>query len=449
MTDFIDQLDPSTLLPHPLNKQLYDCTPTSDLVSSIREHGIVEPLVVTPARILISGHRRREAALLLNIRLVPVITRVVSDDLGSIIAFNTHRKKTWTEVYREACALMPRASKAAEARKLEGARRGAAIRHGGNTGSSTHRKRAIDDVAERLNVSRETLRKLFRIFEALANKDAPNEIGERLDAHEYTVHQAHRLVCRSKRLSAAKQQIESATREGTFDWSERILWTDVWEFYKNRDNGFHEAHLDAGIVLDQAYGSPPADLFINLIHHFSARCDLVIDPFAGRGQVHRVAEAMGRRAWSSDLNPKAAFIQKLDALQGPPATLERSSLIIIDPPYGRDYRYSNDARDLSQLEMGEGWTSAVASVVRLWSQALSATGRLAIIVGNRFDTTQGKLLDRSRSLASRLESEFVLEQRIFAPYSPSHFRGYRIDRARRAGILLGRSREILVVRPGQ
>lgn len=440
-------IEPVELIPNPLNAEIYDATPTPDLLQSIRDHGIIEPLVASNEQVLVSGHRRRLAAIKLGLDVVPVLLRPVEDELGEIIAFNTHRKKTWSEVVREARMLMPRAEFAARERRLEGARRGGRRRQGATESEVSPRKRAIEDVAERLSLSRETLRKLVRVFAAVERNEAPRAIVHRLDIGELTVHQAHRFVCRARTLAAKHAEATEAARHGTFDWSERLCWTDVWEFYDRRDNGFHDVQADEDVVLHGAYGAPPADLFINLIHHFSRPGDLVVDPFAGRGQVHRIAEAMGRRAWSCDLAPRTTFAVQRDASLGPPAALAGAGLVVLDPPYGRDFTYTDDPDDLSLSDLDSGWTERLAEIARLWSRCLRPGGLMAAVIGNRYDVPNRRQLDRSWALAGAVGDSLQLVRRISAPYSPSHFRGYRIDWAERHGAMLSRSREVLVFRP--
>ncbi|MFU8829397.1 MAG: hypothetical protein ACNA8P_08185, partial [Phycisphaerales bacterium] len=49
MTDRLEirSVRPHDLIPNPLNAEIYDSTPTPDLIESIRQHGIIEPLVAT------------------------------------------------------------------------------------------------------------------------------------------------------------------------------------------------------------------------------------------------------------------------------------------------------------------------------------------------------------------------------------------------------------------
>jgi ParB family chromosome partitioning protein len=61
----------------------FDAGEMDELAASIREHGIIQPLIVSPARggnfTLIAGERRLQAAKLAGLKTVPVIVRQASD----------------------------------------------------------------------------------------------------------------------------------------------------------------------------------------------------------------------------------------------------------------------------------------------------------------------------------------------------------------------------------
>lgn len=65
-------------------RQHFDPATIEELSESIRRDGIIEPLVVTPREeggyVLLAGHRRRRAALLIDLRRVPAIVRRKVDD---------------------------------------------------------------------------------------------------------------------------------------------------------------------------------------------------------------------------------------------------------------------------------------------------------------------------------------------------------------------------------
>lgn len=92
------------LSPHPLNEQIYsNLKPDQALLDSIQSHGLLEPIVVTPEGLIISGHRRSEACRQLG--FVMVDTRQIND-VGErleekLIEFNRQRIKTSLERVRE------------------------------------------------------------------------------------------------------------------------------------------------------------------------------------------------------------------------------------------------------------------------------------------------------------------------------------------------------------
>jgi hypothetical protein len=75
------------------------------LAESIREHGILHPLVITTDCVILSGHRRYCAAKLAGLDSVPVIFASASSDdpefIKLLVAANTARDKTLAEVIRE------------------------------------------------------------------------------------------------------------------------------------------------------------------------------------------------------------------------------------------------------------------------------------------------------------------------------------------------------------
>src|ERR1700677_309364 len=77
-----------------------------DLLSSIRDNGILVPLVVVPGNDqvsweVISGHRRLVCAQVLHLADVPCEIRHFQDDLGqrqTILEYNRQRRKTFTQL---------------------------------------------------------------------------------------------------------------------------------------------------------------------------------------------------------------------------------------------------------------------------------------------------------------------------------------------------------------
>jgi len=64
----------SELSQHPKNDEIYGDTDELEdtFIASIREKGVLEPLVITDGKQVISGHRRLEAARQVGLESVPV-----------------------------------------------------------------------------------------------------------------------------------------------------------------------------------------------------------------------------------------------------------------------------------------------------------------------------------------------------------------------------------------
>lgn len=98
------------IAPADVNRDIYKPVDPDDpeirrLAETIREHGILHPLMITTDRVIISGHRRHCAAQVAGLDSVPVmVAPVASDDpqfVKLLVTANTARDKTLAEVIRE------------------------------------------------------------------------------------------------------------------------------------------------------------------------------------------------------------------------------------------------------------------------------------------------------------------------------------------------------------
>lgn len=106
------QIDLASIRPSPENEQLYKPVKRDDpaiqaLAESIRERGVIEPLVITQDYWIISGHRRFAAANLVGLDQVPcrVMDFRKADDpdrfLRLLREYNRQREKSVDEIIRE------------------------------------------------------------------------------------------------------------------------------------------------------------------------------------------------------------------------------------------------------------------------------------------------------------------------------------------------------------
>jgi ParB/RepB/Spo0J family partition protein len=84
----------ASLKPNPLNPRVSADEDLGELVESIRQVGLLQPLVITPAGLIIAGHRRAKACAIVGLTDVPVIIRDISeaDQLSAMLAENVARQ---------------------------------------------------------------------------------------------------------------------------------------------------------------------------------------------------------------------------------------------------------------------------------------------------------------------------------------------------------------------
>lgn len=94
----------SELQPHPENARIYGDTADNDLVESIANNGILNPLLITHDNRIISGHRRYDAARKLGLADIPVVVFLSDDELDileALIESNRQRNKDGLVIGRE------------------------------------------------------------------------------------------------------------------------------------------------------------------------------------------------------------------------------------------------------------------------------------------------------------------------------------------------------------
>lgn len=98
--------NPRELKPHKTNVEIYGTeTIDIDLVDSIKNKGILEPIVILEDNTILSGHRRWVAAKELKLERIPCRSMSFSDDLDekeALVEFNRQRNKTYSQRMNEA-----------------------------------------------------------------------------------------------------------------------------------------------------------------------------------------------------------------------------------------------------------------------------------------------------------------------------------------------------------
>ena len=124
-----------------------------DLIESVRQEGILVPLVVTPRGDLwevISGHRRLACARALGWESVPCETRgfdTIGDRQRAVLDYNRQRRKNFSQMMREADAIESLKSTKARSRREEN------LRQFRKEDSDTSDRRNSDDRKGRTDVA--------------------------------------------------------------------------------------------------------------------------------------------------------------------------------------------------------------------------------------------------------------------------------------------------------
>ena len=93
----------SQIIPNPIHDEIYSTNDIEDLVESMEKYGLLEPIILNPEKMIISGHRRYLAAKFLGWEEIEVIFREVDQEHMeyTIISSNQHRKKKSSELMNE------------------------------------------------------------------------------------------------------------------------------------------------------------------------------------------------------------------------------------------------------------------------------------------------------------------------------------------------------------
>ena len=154
MKEYIQQLSPDKLVPfqnHPY--QVREDAALSELMESIRTHGVLSPLLARPkgeSYELVSGHRRRLAAQKLGLPTVPVLVREMTDVEAVILMVDSNLQRE---------NLMPSEKAFAYKMKLE------AMKHQGRATSRqlVGKSESADEVGQESGKSGRTIQRYIRL----------------------------------------------------------------------------------------------------------------------------------------------------------------------------------------------------------------------------------------------------------------------------------------------
>lgn len=400
-----------------------------DLIESVRVHGILVPLVVAPegsAWEVISGHRRLACARRLGLPDVPCEIRPLrtrSERKLAVLEYNRQRRKTFSQLMREADALESLQAAAARRRRLDNLCQFQAESGSSECRNSDARRGRTDaTIARALGLGGKDLYRQARAVWRSAQSGDPRARSSlaQVDAGTKTIHAAYKDLRRRDRFSAGF----------------RPTPYDVWPF--KHDRAFGIPHP----------GSIPPAIVAHTLHYFTVPDALVVDPMAGGGTTIDVCASMGRRCIAYDLYPIRPDVQKHDVKCGFPSETSECDLIFCDPPYHTMLArlYAADAVANAPLT---AWVDFLDQLARDAFATLRPGGYIALLLANQTEKDlpagYGYLDHAFFGYDALRAAGFLPERRISCPmdggYLPQHVR-----RARADGRMLGQVRDLLVMR---
>jgi|GEM_PF-2701855 len=122
------------------------------------------------------------------------------------------------------------------------------------------------------------------------------------------------------------------------------------------------------------------DLARAILARYAAPGDAIVDLTAGSGTVAQVAATRGLRSWSSDLEPRAKFVHKMNARE---VTFENgltpgcANLVLVHPP---TFAYWEQTRPKGTVAGPEGYADLIAELLD-GAMQIAAPDALLVLVG--------------------------------------------------------------------
>ncbi len=411
------------LKPHPQNVLLYDA-PTGpewvDFLASIKTHGIMEPLLIRPDDVIISGHRRWQAAKELGILEVPcnIITPDnETDELFKLVEANRYRKKKVMEIMREA-ALLESLEK-----KL-----GFSGSKGFGWNQQTPPGRSKERIAEALGIgSHVTYDKMKKVFEAAKTIPYVKTVLAEVDSGKKSINAAWEVV----------RKITYPAKEGP---GFELKCYNVWTF----------SQCDPALGISHP-GRIPGQVVQNLLWYYTNEGDFVVDPFAGGGISIDACSLSNRKCLALDIAPVREDIIQWDISKGYPPEAKDANLIFADPPYFNvlEDEYKALSTETAAGLSYEDFKEFLANLVKDSHSTLAPGGHFALLIMPQFMKLPEGLTDGYIDWPVMVyncmkEVGFKMVKRIIQVWPTSIYNAMQVSAAKEKKSILPISGDIIV-----
>lgn len=236
---------PEELNEHPANDEIYQNDELGeDFVESVEKNGVLEPLVITNGKKVISGHRRRRAAKQVGLDSIPcryVEFEEEEDEILALIDFNRQRDKTKGEKVREGRMYFKSRQKRNKEKKEEAGREYGVGETKNDEKVSPHGEKANNsdsykEAAETVGVSKNSLNRGMNVLETAESESEDEDVKEVAEA------EMEKLDENEQSYRGASENVEAARELRGLADDEDDLVSDIAEEHLQRvKNGDREA----------------------------------------------------------------------------------------------------------------------------------------------------------------------------------------------------------------
>lgn len=359
-------VNPNQLKPHPKNAEIYFDL-NDGLDKSIKQHGILRPIIVNRDFVILDGHRRWVRAKKFGVKEVPIEIREFQNEIIALIELNRYRVKQPREVYNESRVLSEELAKQSKVGRPSKETLSNLTKL--SPKDVTHVR---DEVAKKLNVSNGQLYKIKKIYE---NEEKIPKTVKELDSKKISVHQAFKTLQQVEHKTQPTKIEPPKSAEGL---PNEFFITNVWMLLEKRPDGYgskdFRGNCDPTIVdqtLRRYLGSSEIQKGVT-----------ILDPMAGSGTFIDVAKNLGiTNILAFDIKPLRDDIQFGDAEKLP---LDNDSIdfVFCHYPYWNMWKYSDHPEDLSNVDY-ETFLRKVENIFKEFYRILKKNSYLCILIGNK------------------------------------------------------------------
>ena len=227
---YFEQVDPATLRPCPRNKHVFGPTEdelTPEFLASIKEDGVLAPIIVNSKRMICDGHRRTAAAVKVGLKSVPCYVSDHEDIDKTLHAWDTLQKQVRVRTKEQTARLFGQ-YKAEEAEQVATSEKDekanvSVLSHGEteqNDRPDTPIKRRSDDIAaERVGMSRPTAARALAVVKEIDKAEAEGNVDRAEDLREKLENQPINTAYRAAVAPTVTPSEDDEPEEDSREWT--------------------------------------------------------------------------------------------------------------------------------------------------------------------------------------------------------------------------------------